>query len=261
VNSPVSRRINAERIVLLGWGRAILLQLAHPLVAAGVFDHSGFRDSPSAAVVRLHRTVRAMLGLSFGNPQERDAILDHIRTIHRRVHGSLPETTGPFPAGAPYSAEDPALVLWVHATIVESMVLAYERLVEALTDVDRDAYCADAAPVAVALGARDDDVPRTWAGIEGYIDGMYKSGAIVVSTQARALGHAVLEPAGAWVATPLTWINKTVTMGLLPSTVRAQFGLSWTRREQRQFDRVLPALRAMRHVLPHVVVLWPEARR
>jgi uncharacterized protein (DUF2236 family) len=68
----ISHRINAERIVLLGWGRAILLQLAHPLIAAGVHDHSGFRSTTWAAVTRLYHTVHAMLALTFGSEAERE---------------------------------------------------------------------------------------------------------------------------------------------------------------------------------------------
>src|SRR5205085_5670935 len=98
-SSGVSRSINAERLVILGWVRAILLQLAHPLIAAGVAEHSTFRGSTSAALSRLHQTVGAMLAISFGDDPEREAALEVIRTIHRRVHGTLPSACGPFPAG------------------------------------------------------------------------------------------------------------------------------------------------------------------
>src|SRR5687768_9666876 len=105
----ISRRVNAERLVLLGWSRAILLQLAHPLVAAGVAEHSSFRAGSVAAAKRLHMTVRAMLALTFGTGRGRAAARDGILAIHRRVHGVLPAATGRFPAGTPYSAEDPDL--------------------------------------------------------------------------------------------------------------------------------------------------------
>ena len=118
--TSITWRVNAERIVLLGWARAILLQLAHPLVAAGVFDHSGFRGTPYAAASRLYHTVHAMLSLTFGDEAARQQTIEGIRAIHRRVNGVLQETTGPYPAGTRYSAEDPALVLWVHTTLIES---------------------------------------------------------------------------------------------------------------------------------------------
>ena len=135
----VVRRVNGERLTLIGWTRAILLQIAHPLVAAGVFEHSGFRGSPVAAAARLHHTVKAMLALTFGDDAGRRRALEGILTIHRRVNGKLPEAVGVFPAGTPYSAEDPALVLWVHVTLLESLPLVYELLVAPLTASEHDA--------------------------------------------------------------------------------------------------------------------------
>src|SRR5688572_4623560 len=79
VRLDIAHRVNAERVVLLGWGRAILMQLAHPLVAAGVYEHSSFRATPWAAASRLHATVRAMLALTFGTDAEREHALHGIR--------------------------------------------------------------------------------------------------------------------------------------------------------------------------------------
>jgi uncharacterized protein (DUF2236 family) len=257
----ISWRVNSERIVLLGWARAILLQLAHPLVAAGVFDHSGFRGTPYAAASRVYHTVHAMLSLTFGDGVAHERTLEAIRAIHRRVNGLLPEAVGPYPSGTRYSAEDPALVLWVHATLLESVVLVYERLVMPLTAAERDDYCAEACPIAVALAAREDDVPKTWSGLLAYLDRMYASGAIVVGRQGRELAHAVLSPSGGWLVAPATWVNRAVTVGLLPSHVREQYGLTWGSRQEGTVTRLFSALRATRHVLPDAVALWPDARR
>ena len=252
---------NAERIVLLGWGRAILLQLAHPLIAAGVHDHSGFRSTTWAAITRLYHTVHAMLALTFGADDEREHALGGIRQIHKRVHGQLKSTVGRFPLGASYSAEDPDLVLWVHATLLESVPLAYERLVGPLTIVERDAYCAEAAPLAVALLARSHDVPHTWAEARAYLDRMYASGDLVVSEQAQELAHAVLSPsAAAWIAAPATWANRIVTLGLLPPQIRGQYRVGWTRGNERAFNLLVPVLRSLRRVMPDAIALWPEAR-
>lgn len=258
----ISRRINAERIVLLGWGRAILLQLAHPLIAAGVHEHSGFRATTWAAVTRLYHTVHAMLALTFGTDAERERALDGIRQIHRRVHGTLKTATRRFPAGTPYSAENPDLVLWVHATLLESVPLAYERLVGPLTIAERDAYCAEAAPVAVALAARSHEVPRTWADARAYLDRVYASGDLEVTEQASMLARAVLSPpaAAAWIAGPATWINRIVTLGLLPPQIRRHYRFEWTRGNQRTFNALVPSLRATRRLLPRAVTVWPEAR-
>src|SRR5688572_9115565 len=176
----IARRLNGERLVVLGWTRAILLQFAHPLIAAGVYDHSDFRRSPLAAAQRLRHTIRAMLAISFGSEAERTRAITIIQGIHRRVHGQLRNGVGPFPAGTSYSAEDPALVLWVHLTLIESIVLVYERLVGPLTEEERDDYCVASAPVAIALAAPADAVPYTWRALQDSLARLYASGVIAV---------------------------------------------------------------------------------
>ena len=259
--SSISQQVNAERLVLLGWGRAILLQLAHPLIAAGVHEHSSFRATPLAAASRLHETVRAMLALTFGSSADRTQVLETIRTIHQRVHGRLPERVGPFPAGTPYSAEDPDLVLWVHLTLLESVPLVYSLFVKPLSPLERDDYCAEAAWVAEELGARPAEVPRTTADVQAAIGRMYASGAIAVGSQARELAAAVLAPRIARLVPPLAALNRRVTLGLLPEDVRNQYGLRWDERQQARFEAVVPRLRAFRHRVPDAIALWPEARR
>lgn len=257
----IARRVNAERLALLGWGRAILLQLAHPLVAAGVYEHSAFRASARVATVRLHATVRAMLALTFGTDAEREAALYAIRSIHQRVHGHLPSAVGPFAAGTPYSAEDPALVLWVHLTLLESVPMVYRQFVGPLSEGELDAYCEQAAWVAEALGARPSDVPRAWAGLQSQLRCAYASGAITVGPQARELARAVLWPGLGRLLPPAGWLNRLVTIGLLPDHVRAQYGFTWTSGQQRRLDRATPVIRAARRHLPAPAAQWGAAAR
>jgi len=256
----VSHRVNAERLAVLGWSRAILLQLAHPLVAAGVAEHSGFRSGGLAAISRLHHTIRAMLALTFGDDSTHRAALDSIRAIHRRVHGRLPAAAGTFAAGTPYSAEDPDLVLWVHATLLESIPLIYELVVAPLTAEERDRYCAEAAPIAIDLGARAAEVPRTWPAVTAYLDRMYASGAIAVSAEARELAAAVLSPPFAHLVAPAAWANRLLTIGLLPDDIRRQYGLTWSEARRPALRRLAGVLRAARRVTPAALALWPEAR-
>lgn len=256
----VAHRVNAERLVLAGWSRAILLQMAHPLIAAGVADHSSFRASPVASARRLHQTVRAMLGLSFGSEAERQRVIDEIRAIHRRVRGSLRTDVGTWPAGTAYSAEDPALLLWVHATVVESAILAYDAIVGEIEVADRDVYCRDAAGVAIALGARPADVPVDWSGLTRYINMVYASGVLAVGPDGRAVGTAVLRGRLSTLTGPVAWANRRLTAGWLPPAIREQYSLPWSDRHDRQFHRVLRSLRRMRAVMPPALALWPEAR-
>jgi uncharacterized protein (DUF2236 family) len=254
-----ARRINAERLVLLGWSRAILLQFAHPLIAAGVYDHSAFRANSWVAARRLRQTVRAMLALTFGRQADAERTIEHIRAIHRRVRGELACPVGPFPAGTPYSAEDPALVMWVHATLLESVPLFYELLVGPLGESEHDAYCRDAASVAVALGASANDVPMSRRALLAYLGRAYSSGQIVVGAQARELAARVLAPFGKWAA-PATLFTRLLTVGTLPAHVRRDYALVWTSRDQRIFELVVPQVRLIRKIVPRATATWRPAR-
>ena len=257
----VARRLNAERVVLFGWSRAILLQLSHPLIAAGVAEHSSFRGGPFTAAARLHHTIRAMLSLTFGDPAAREETLERIRGIHRRVRGHLAESVGPFPAGTPYFADDPDLLLWVHATLLDSIPLVYEHLVSPLTTGERDRYCEEAAVTAIALGARPAEVPRTWLDLRAYVEGMHRSGRLAVSAQAREVASAVLAPRMARLIAPAAAANRLITVGLLPESLRSPFGFSWTERQERRLHTVLGMIRGVRRAMPPALSLWPEARR
>jgi uncharacterized protein (DUF2236 family) len=172
----------------------------------------------------------------------------------------LPQAVGVFPAGTSYSAEDPALVLWVHLTLVESIPLAYELFVGTIADHERDSYCAESAWAAIALGARPADVPLTWAHASEQLSRMYASGTLCVGDQARALAAAVLAPRLARMVPPLASWNRIVAIGLLPQAIRGQYGLQWTDADQRRFDRTVSRVRRLRKTLPDFVALWPEAR-
>ena len=260
-HTGIAHRINAERLMVLGWGRAILLQLAHPLIAAAVAEHSTVSACPHAAAARLCHTVRAMLSLTFGDQQAHTRTIDTIRGIHRRVHGRLRQAVGPYPAGTRYSAEDADLVLWVHMTLIESIVLVYDDLVAPLDEAARDEYCGQARGVALALGARAQDVPHTWADLVTSLDSTRRSGAIVVGPDAKRVAGAVLAPSMASLVWPVAWINRTMTIGTLPEDIRTQYGFGWTQRHARRFDRVRRVLRAAQRRTPHAITRWAVARQ
>jgi uncharacterized protein (DUF2236 family) len=257
----VAQRVNAERLVLFGWSRAILMQLAHPLVAAGVAEHSSFRAGTFTAAVRLQHTIRSMLSLTFGTEADQAATIDRINAIHRGVHGVLEHSAGAFDAGHFYSAEDPALLVWVHATLLESIPLVYEQLVGPLSNVERDQYCLEAEPVVRALGVHDDHVPTSWQALRSYLDAMYASGKITVSSSARELAQAVLAPPFARAVGPVASLNRLITAGLLPRGLREQYGLSWTEKNDQSLRRWTGMIRRTRPLIPRSLALWPEARR
>ena len=259
--SAIAQAINAERLVLLGWSRAIVMQMTHPLIAAGVSDHSHFREGAGTAALRLHETVRSMLALTFGDPRTHAQAIATIRGIHRRVNGVLRADVGAFPAGTRYSAEDPALLLWVHATLMDSVLMTYETLVAPIDASTRDEYCREAATVVIELGADAADVPASWADLQQYVSRTVASGVLVSSPEARAIVEAVLFPPLSLVTGPFAWVNRLFTIGTLPPAIRDQYQFAWTPRRDRQLQRVTRALRATRRATPRTLAWWPAARR
>src|SRR5262245_7251504 len=172
--------INREMVVIAGWGRALLLQLAHPAIAAGVDRHSTFRGSLLSSVARMRSTVRAMLWITFGDAEQMVAAAAGINTIHERVRGRIRDT-----AGERYSAQDPELQRWVHATMLESVPLAYERLVGPLTAGERDRYCLEAAIMEPLLGIPEGWLPRDAAQLDAYMREKLGDGSIVVTDTSR----------------------------------------------------------------------------
>jgi uncharacterized protein (DUF2236 family) len=260
-SASVTWRVNREVIVVAGWGRAILLQLAHPLIAAGVADHSSFRGSLIASFKRLSSTVAAMLSLTFGTDEEAISTAARINGIHDRVSGRLGEPAGALDAGDRYSAHDPELLRWVHATLLESIPLTYELLVGRLTTEERDRYCAEAAIMEPLLDIPEGLLPRDSTQLDAYVREMLQSRRIGVSAASRALARAILFPSGWRLMWPAFRPLQLITIGLLPPGVREDYGFSWTARDARALTRWTAALRLLHHAAPPFVREWPAARR
>ena len=242
-------------IVVAGWGRAVLLQLAHPAVAAGVHHHSSFRGSLRSSMRRLQATVRAMLSLTFGDTEQMITAAAGINTIHGRVRGRIPEG-----AGAAYSAHDPDLQRWVHATLLESIPATYELLVGPLTRRERDRYCAEAAIMEPLLGMPAGWLPQDSAQLDSYMREMLAGGSIVVTDTSRAVARAVLYPPKWYVAWPAFRAMQLLTIGSLPPSIRQAYGFEWHARDVRAFARWTALLRTSLRLLPPVAREWPMAR-
>ena len=120
-----ARRVVREQVLMIGGGRALLMQAAHPLVAAGVMEHSAYREEPWR---RLERHHERGLGDRLREPARGGRAAARVRAMHARVRGGRARQMGPFPAGTRYSAGDPELLLWVHGTLVDTALLVYEHL-------------------------------------------------------------------------------------------------------------------------------------
>ncbi len=258
---PVTHRVNREAVVVLGWGRAILLQLAHPLVAAGVGAHSGFDAGVLAYVQRMRRTIGAMLSLTFGTESKIRDTADRINAIHRRVHGRLDGAVGRYAAGMPYDATDPALLTWVHATLIDSQIRTYALFVGPLAPDEEDRYCAEAAQIGPLLGVSASELPDTRDRLDGYLDRMEREQRLTVGPEARRLAAALLAPPGRrWVA-PALWLGRLTTVGLLPVSIRDAYGFPWCARDARTLRSAAAVLRAARRITPPRLREWPAARQ
>jgi uncharacterized protein (DUF2236 family) len=138
----VTWRVNRARAAVLAWPRAILMQIAHPLIGSAIARHSTFQRTPLSPALRLHATVRAMLRMTFSTPEAARDAVERIRSIHDRVHGHIESDAGRYRAGTDYSAHDPALLTWVLVTLLDSVPLAYADLIAPLSERERDAFCA-----------------------------------------------------------------------------------------------------------------------
>jgi uncharacterized protein (DUF2236 family) len=256
----VAWKLQREIVLLLAWGPAILLQFAHPLVAQGVADHSAFRTERRGLARRLRRTLDAMQQLCFGAEREALAAAARINGIHDRVHGRLPRTAGIFAAGTAYSAHDPDLLTWVHATLIDMNLRVWELLMAPLPLEDKNRYCREASTIEGHLGIPEGRLPRSVSELERYMDGMFASGEISVTDIARTLAHAIVYPQGARVAGPAISFMRLTTIGLLPPTIRDDYGFSWSARREAMFRRSTTLVRALLPLTPSVLRHWPAAR-
>lgn len=247
--------------MVLGWGRALLWQLAHPLIAVAVAVHSDFSHSLRAAWRRFARTVQAMRRLSFGTTEEADEVARWIQRAHQRVQGTLPEPMGPFAAGTVYRAGDPALLTWVHVTTVEATLYAYEIFVQPLQLEERDRYCQGAQAMERWLGLPADTFPGSWRQLVAYFEAMQASRVLQVTLLAQQVATHVLSPTRQWWGQPFTKPWRLLTLGLLPSELRTAYGFCWTEREEQAFQRLVKAIRWGVAWAPFWMRTWPEARR
>jgi len=144
--------------MMIGGVTALLVQMLHPRALAGVWDHSDFRHDMTG---RLRRTARFIAGTTYGSTDEATALIAHVQKIHDRVSGALPD-------GAPYSANDPDLLTWIHVAEVSAFLAAYLRYRDPdFSAADQDRYFAETAIIAEKLGATE--VPKSRAEVEAYL--------------------------------------------------------------------------------------------
>jgi uncharacterized protein (DUF2236 family) len=232
------RRVHGEAIALLGGGRALLMQIAHPMVARGVAEHSTFRTAPFR---RLLRTLRPTLAIVFGEPEEVRAAADRINRVHSRV------------VGEGYSAMDPDLLFWVLATLIDSALLVHERFLRPLTRVEAEAYYKDSLRAGELLGVLPEQAPADIERFRAYMERMV--GSLEVSADGKRLAREIFGPPLAW--TPLGPIMRNLTAGLLPEALRAQFALDWDSDRERLLQSTAGAIQKAWPRLPAALRAHP----
>ena len=223
-DDSVLRRIHSERALALAGPRALLMQAAHPLAVSGLLAHSSELDAPYD---RLARTAETMSTVGFGTREDADRVTARVRAMHRRVRGRIRETVGPFPAGTPYRADDPKLLMWILFTLVDSGIVVYEKYVRALGREERAGYWEDQKVVGRLFGLRDEDMPPGLDELDEYQRAMDASGELVVTDWARTRARQIVfEPPVPLVARPLVEAFNFTTVALLPDLIRRQYGFS-----------------------------------
>ncbi|MEY9858947.1 uncharacterized protein (DUF2236 family) [Catenulispora sp. GAS73] len=237
------QRVVSEACVLVGAGRAILLQVAHPKVAQGVAEHSNFAEHPFK---RLRGTLDFIYSSTLGTREESAWVAGRVNRIHTYVKGPG------------YSASDPDLQLWVAATLYQSAVQIYELTLGPMSPAMREEFCRESSVYGTLLGCPEDLWPSSVEEFEKYWDSALA--ALVVSDEAKRICHDLLySKAVPLLLRPLLPVNRLITTGLLPEEVREQFGLAWGPRRERLFRSGMRAARVTYPWVPRRVRRLPMA--
>ena len=251
--------LSREWALMLGGGRALLMQAAHPLTLAGVAEHSDYDSDPWG---RLERTMEVVWRCVYGTRDEADAAMARVRVLHSRVNGTLREPLGPFPAGTPYSAEDPELLMWVHATLIDSALLMYRTYVGALSRAVAEGYYQDMRLLGELFGIPPGFMPTHLDGFYAYKRRMLASEQITATPLAREVCWVVLRPPLPLALRPVGLALNQISVGFLPGELRRQYGFGWDpARRAMLFASTQYVKRVALPLLPDFVRARSEARR
>jgi uncharacterized protein (DUF2236 family) len=245
-------RLDREAMLLLGAGpRALLLQLAHPQVAAGVADHSDFRADPWR---RLDGTLRSYLRIIYGSTAAARAEIRRLNALHRTIRGDG------------YDARDPGLSLWVHATLVDSTIVVNDAWAGPLSRDRAAQFYEETKPIARAFGVPDGALPSDLDAFDAYLAvQMGPVGPVRVGSTARELAQAILHPplpgglAAAGIHPRLYDWTLWPSIGLLPPSIREAYGFPWGWRERAVDAWLVRTWRAWNPLLPRAFRQMPQA--
>jgi uncharacterized protein (DUF2236 family) len=241
----VTWQVNREAACFLGAGRALLLQLAHPWVAAGIAEQSRVFTDPLG---RFHRTFNIVFTMVFGTSEQAIAVARRLYRRHATIDGVLPEAVGAFAAGSRYCANEVNALRWVHATLADTALLAHDLLLPPLSDAMRERYWAETRSRAALFGIPESALAPDWAAFQAYVSAMVDSNVLTVSPAARDIVRRIFSGAATRVRPPRWYC--ALTAQLLPERLRVGFELSFGDAERRQAERALGWLRRTYPLLP-----------
>jgi uncharacterized protein (DUF2236 family) len=243
--ASVTWRVDREAAVFLGAGRALLLQLAHPWVAAAIADQSPVLADP---IGRFHRTFNVMFTMVFGTPEQALAVARRLYRRHAMVVGVLTAAAGPFATGSPYHANEASALCWVHATLAETALLAHDLVLPALSDDAREQYWSEARLYAALFGIPPDSLAPDWKSFLAYREAMTESDVLTVSPAARDIARQIFSGAATRIRPPMWY--RALTAQMLPARLRVAYELPLGDAERRSASRALTLMRCTHPLLP-----------
>lgn len=250
-------RINREAVLLGAGPTALLLQIAHPLVAEGVAQHSSFEADPFR---RLHGTIATTMDLVFGDGDAAERAVRRLNGIHRSVRGTVQDPEAKALA-ASYRALDPALLLWVQVTLIVTSVRAYRRWVGPLTREQLERFWSEARSVGLRLGIAESASPADWNGLARYWRTMLApDGPIRVTPTAKRLAPLIIRPPLPRTPKPIVELLALPGLALLPARLRREFAIPWDGRREALARAMSAAIRCWTAVVPADVRSVPQAR-
>ena len=248
-------RISGDARIFGASGYALLLQVTHPSVGAGVSEHSNFKEGPWG---RLLRTLDYTTSVVYGGPDLAWEVGRRVREMHKRIKGVRPD-------GERYHALEPAPYAWVHATLAESIVRAHNLFCRpALGAWETDEFWEEWRRMGRLIGVRYEDLPETWPGLLSYFDRMVAD-ELRDTEAAQDVLTSLISPTAPplpgmrdWVWRVVSWpstrAGSLATLGMLPPNLRERLGVEWTPSRERRFRRMAAVTRRARPLMP------PQAR-
>lgn len=247
------RLVHSNRSVGLLYGqRSLIIGAADPRNYVGTSEHTTNKQAPFA---RLARTAQSFETIYFGDTEQVDVLLEHIYTAHRKVRGELKEPAGAYKAGTPYSALDPAMMLWTVVCLADSAQTLYELLVRKLTDGEKEQLWQDYLRFGELFGMSRADAPQTYANYREYMNDRLNSQYLYLTKAAAFMGKLVcFHVPVPFVLRPFMSLANVILRGALPQQVRELYGLPWNPWHRLVFRVCVPIIRFANKVLPYGIM-------